>query len=78
MASASKEIDEKIAADMDAADPEQKEMMKEECIVVTDDDVPIGPGSKKECKECSRSHRNNTTNEEIMLPVRHMIPCKLS
>jgi len=55
MSSIKSEFDSKIEADMLAADPEQKEMMKEECIVVTNDDVPIGPGSKKECKLDLRS-----------------------
>jgi isopentenyl-diphosphate delta-isomerase len=46
-------------ADMEGYDEEQIRLMDEVCIVLDDNDMPIGSASKKTCMSACTRHLNN-------------------
>lgn len=55
---AQKETKLDAQVDLDAYDEEQVRLMEERCILVDENDVAYGEGSKKQC-ECSSSRKKN-------------------
>lgn len=52
------------SSDLDGYNEEQVRLMDEVCIVLDEDDKPIGSASKKTCEFAFRTARNNGQNGE--------------